>query len=161
MRFYYRFIHPIQHLLAQGLHDWLWRLIGEQLPAFVGTYAFKELCRKWVPTKVRVGELPFMPEYVGSHWSPDAHIDVVVINWRLKEILLGEVKWTGDSIRRSVLRGLVEKTNLVVPDVGEDWQVHYAFFSRSGFTNAAVAEAQSYQALLVDFKTLGRVLGAE
>jgi hypothetical protein len=60
-----------------------------------------------------------------------------------------------------VVRGLVEKTNLVVPDVGEDWQVHYAFFSRSGFTDAAVAEAQSHQALLVDLKTLGHVLGAE
>jgi uncharacterized protein len=161
MRFYYRFIHPNQHLLAQGLHDWLWRLIGEQLRAFIGTYAFEELCREWVLTKARAGELPFMPEYVGSHWSPDAQIDVVAINWRLKEILLGEVKWTGDPIRRSVVRGLVEKTNLVVPDVGEDWKVHYAFFSRSGFTDAAVAEAQSYQALLVDLKTLGRVLGAE
>jgi len=24
MCFYYRFIHPNQHLLEQGLHDWLW-----------------------------------------------------------------------------------------------------------------------------------------
>lgn len=38
------------------------------------------------------------------------------INWRLKEILLGEVKWTGGPIRRSVVRGLMGKTNLVAPD---------------------------------------------
>lgn len=159
MRFYYRFIHPHQHLLAQGLHDWLWQLISEQLRAFIGTYAFEELCREWILTKARANDLPFMPEYVGSHWSPEAQIDVVAINWRLKEILLGEAKWTGDSIRRSIVRGLIEKTNLVVPDSGAGWKVHYTFFSRSGFTEAAVAEAKNHQVILVDLKTLGYTLG--
>ncbi len=160
MRFYYRFIHPNQHLLAQDLHNWLWQLISEQLRAFIGTYAFEELCREWTLTKARAGELPFIPEYVGSHWSPKAQIDVVAINWRLKTILLGEAKWTSDPVRRSIVRGLVEKADLVVPDDGQGWQVHYAFFSRSGFTEAAVAEAQNHQAILVDLEQLGQTLGA-
>ncbi|MFL7871368.1 MAG: ATP-binding protein [Candidatus Promineifilaceae bacterium] len=158
MRFYYRFIHPNQHLIEQGLHDWLWQLISEQLRAFIGTYAFEELCREWILTQARSGQLPFIPERVGSHWAPDAQIDVVAINWRLRQILLGEAKWTGNPINRKIVRDLIAKTPLVVPDEGEGWQVHYAFFSRSGFTEAAVAEAQKHEAILVDLDMLGEVL---
>jgi len=158
LRFYYRFIHPNQHLLEQGLHEWLWKLISEQLRAFIGTYTFEELCREWVLTKARAGQLPFMPERVGSHWAADAQIDVVAINWRLKQILLGEAKWTGKAMKRPIVRELIDKTERVVPD--DDWNVHYAFFCRSGFTDPAIAEAQKHSALLVDLETLGRDLGA-
>jgi AAA+ ATPase superfamily predicted ATPase len=160
LRFYYRFIHPNQHLLEQGLHDWLWTLIGEQLPSYVGLYAFETLCREWLLTQARAGKLPLMPERVGSHWSPDAQVDVIAINWRQKSILLGEAKWMQEPIRRSIVRELVEKTGKVVPDEGEGWSVTYALFSRSGFTGAAAAEARQHGALLVDLDTLGRDLGA-
>ncbi len=36
----------------------------------------------------------------------------------------------------------------------EDWQVHYALFSRAGFTDAARAEAESVEAILVDLQRL-------
>lgn len=158
IRFYYRFIHSNQHLLAQGLHDWLWQLIEEQLQPFTGTYSFEELCREWILIQARAGELPFVPERVGSHWAPDAQIDVVAINWRLKQILLGEAKWTGSPINRRIVRDLIAKTTLVVPGEGLDWQVHYALFSRSGFTDAALTEAREYKAILVDLEGLGKVL---
>jgi uncharacterized protein len=164
LRFYYRFIHPNQHLLEQGLHDWLWALIGEQLPSYVGLYAFEELCREWVLVKAQAadsaGQLPFMPERVGRHWSPEAQIDVLAINWRLKSVLLGEAKWTQDRVRRSTVRDLIGKTERVIPDTGEQWNVHYAFFARSGFTEAAIAEAHQHNALLVDLEKLGEDLGA-
>lgn len=158
MRFYYRFIHPNQHLIEQGLHDWLWQLISEQLRAFIGTHAFEELCQEWILTQARSGQLPIIPERVGSHWAPDAQIDVVAINWRLRQILLGEAKWTGNPINRKIVRDLIGKTPLVVPDEGEGWQVHYAFFARSGFTEEAIAEAQKHEAILVDLDLLGKVL---
>jgi AAA+ ATPase superfamily predicted ATPase len=158
MRFYYRFIHPNQHLLEQLLHDWLWQLISEQLRAFIGAHAFEELCREWILVKARAGDLPFLPERVGSHWAPDAQIDVVAINWRLKQILLGEAKWTGNTLNRKIVRDLMAKRTLVVPEPEEDWQVHYAFFSRSGFTDAAVQEARQHDAILVDLENLGQVL---
>jgi AAA+ ATPase superfamily predicted ATPase len=158
MRFYYRFIHPNQHLLEQGLYEWLWQLISEQLRAFIGTHAFEELCQEWILVKARSGELPFIPERVGSHWAPDAQIDVVAVNWRLKQILLGEAKWTGNPLNRKIVRDLVAKRSLVVPDTGDGWRVHYAFFSRSGFTDAAVQEAMQHEAILVDLDLLGQVL---
>jgi uncharacterized protein len=95
---------------------------------------------------------------MGSHWARDAQIDVVAINWCLRQILIGEAKWTGSAINRKIVRDLVAKMPLVVPEEGEGWQVHYAFFSRSGFTEAAVAEAQKHEAILVDLDMLGEVL---
>jgi len=96
---------------------------------------------------------------VGGHWAADAQVDVVAINWREKAILLGEAKWSTDPIRRSVVRELVDKAPLVTPET--DWRVHYAFFARAGFTEAARAEAVAHNALLVDLERLDRDLQEE
>lgn len=56
------------------------------------------------------------------------------------------------AVGRSVIRELMEKASRVVP--GESWRVHYAFFARAGFTDAARAEAESLEASLVDLGTL-------
>jgi len=37
---------------------------------------------------------------------------------------------------------------------GEEWQVHYAFFARAGFTDVARAEAGAMGVLLVDLEKL-------
>ena len=66
--------------------------------------------------------------------------------------LLGECKWGVDAVGRSVIRELVEKSPQVVPE--DDWQVHYVFFARAGFTDAARAEAEAVGAQLVDLETL-------
>jgi len=152
LRFYFRFIEPNLEMVELELTDLLWERIGEQFRAFVGVTAFEELCREWALTRARTGALPFMPELVGSHWAPDAQVDVVAINWREQAILLGECKWGSEAVGRSVIRELVEKAPRVVP--GESWQVHYAFFARAGFTDAACAEARSLDAALVDLETL-------
>ncbi len=127
LRFYFRFIAPNLDLVEQELTGLLWERIGEQFRAFV-VLTFEELCREWTLTQARGGKLPFAPEIVGSHWAPDAQVDVVAVNWRERAILLGECKWGADAVGRSVVRELVDKAPRVVP--GEGWQVHYAFFAR-------------------------------
>ena len=147
-------------MIELELTDLLWERIGEQTSAssvepfraFVGVTAFEDLCREWTLTQARAGALPFMPELVGSHWATDAQVDVVAINWRERAILLGECKWGVKAVGRSVIRELVGKAKRVVP--GEGWRVHYAFFARAGFTDAARAEAESLEASLVDLETL-------
>jgi len=54
------------------------------------------------------------------------------------------------------------KTPLVLrdlPDLGQNWHVHYALFARSGFTPAAVVEMQQVQGKLVNLKDMDAVLG--
>ena len=76
----------------------------------------------------------------------------MAINWMDKAILLGEAKWSRDPVGRGVIVKLVEKSEKVVPD--GDWSVHYVFFARAGFTDAARAEASSVNAILVDLARL-------
>jgi AAA+ ATPase superfamily predicted ATPase len=150
--FYFRFIAPNLSLVEQELTELLWQRIRDRFRAFVGLTAFEELCREWTLARARAGRLPFLPEIVGSHWSKDAQVDIVAINWRDKAILLGECKWGTDPVGRSVVRELVGKAPRVVP--GEDWQVFYTLFSRAGLTDAARAEAEPISAQLVDLERL-------
>jgi len=152
LRFYFRFIAPNLGLVERELTSLLWDRINEQFRAFVGLTAFEELCREWTLVQARAGNLPFPPEIVGSHWAKDAQVDAVALNWRDKAILLGECKWGVEPVGRSVIRELVDKAPCVAP--GEDWQIHYVFFARAGFTDAARAAAEAVGAQLVDLERL-------
>ena len=164
LRFYFRFVRPNLSFLAQQMHDLVERRLAEQLRAFIGMTAFEELCREWVLAQARVGKLPFTVEEVGSHWGGGVQVDVVAINWREKAILLGEAKWQAEPIRRSVVRELLaEKTPKLLktlPDDGAGWRLFYAFFARSGFTDAARAEATAVDALLVDLARVDQDLSS-
>ncbi|HKZ86404.1 MAG TPA: ATP-binding protein [Anaerolineae bacterium] len=156
LRFYFRFIDPNIDMVEQGLKDALWDIIAEQFRSFIGTTAFEEICREWTLVQARARRLPFIPETVGSHWASDAQVDVVAISWRRRSILLGECKWTVGRVDRGIVRELVDKTPLVRRALaeaektpGKDWTVHYALFSRAGFTDAARAEAKTVGAQLV------------
>jgi len=148
LRFYFRFIAPNLNMVEQNLSETLWEEISDQFRAFIGATVFEELCREWVLAQARAKELPFSPQHVGSHWGPDAQVDVVAVNWREKAILLGECKWGVDDVGRSVIRELAEKAPKVVP--GTDWHVHYVFFARAGFTQAAIEECKTLDAQWVD-----------
>lgn len=159
LRFYYRFIEPNVEQIEMGLDRTTWERISEQFRAFIGRFTFEEICRQWVLAQARHSRLPFTPEYVGSDWSGEAEVDVVAINWRERQILLGECKWTVDAMGRSIVTGLVEKTPLIVSL--KDWTVHYAFFSRAGFTDAAEAEMRQIGAIGVALERLDRDLRGE
>lgn len=55
-----------------------------------------------------------------------------------------------------LFRELIDKTPKVVPE--SDWQVHYVFFARAGFTEAALEEVQTVGAQLVDLNKLDQDL---
>jgi uncharacterized protein YjbI with pentapeptide repeats len=61
-------------------------------------------------------------------------------------------------VDRAVVRELLEaKTPKVLrdlPEGGAGWKIHYAFFARAGFTEAACTEARSTGAQLVDLAAL-------
>lgn len=159
LRFYFRFIDPHLEMIEQGLTELLWSRIREQFRAYVGATAFEELCREWLLGQARQGQLPFQPELVGSHWSKQAQVDVVAINWRERAILLGECKWGARPVGETVIRELIEKAPKVVP--AEGWQVHYAFFARAGFSQAARRQAEAIGAHLVDLKRMDQDWAAQ
>jgi uncharacterized protein len=158
LRFYFRFMDPNLDLIEQKQTNLLWERIKEQFRAFIGQTTWEELCREWIMLQANQGKLPLAIELVGSHWSADEQVDIVAINWRDKAILWGECKWGLPTVSRKTIRELVDKTSQVVP--GDDWQVHYIYFARAGFTDAARAEAEKLDAILVDLDRLDNDLRA-
>jgi AAA+ ATPase superfamily predicted ATPase len=164
LRFYFRFIVPNQRALELELMEAVWADIRDQLRAFVGGTAFEELCREWVLLQARQGQLPFVPEDIGSHWATNVQVDVVALSWREKAILLGECKWGVEQVGRALLRELVEakapKVLAALPGEGVGWKVYYIFFARAGFTEAAQTEAKHHRVTLVDLAQLDQDLQA-
>lgn len=169
LRFYYRFVAPNRSRIAQGLYDTLERQFAEQLRAFVGAM-FEELCRTWTLAQAQAGALPFSPDFVGSDWSAQHQADVVAVNWREHQVLVGEAKWTDEPPDRKDWRDFAERAQKVVERLraadptrkarGESapWQVHLMIFSRRGVTPALRAEAKQANARLLTFPELARDL---
>jgi uncharacterized protein len=153
-RFYFRFLFPHQKSLMSA--EETTAHIKNELRGYIGL-SFEKLAQQWVVAQARAGKLPFSPEAVGSHWSRRVQVDVVAINWQSRDILLGECKWGTEAVNRQVVRELIEgKGPKVRQDLldGEQWTIHYALFSRAGFTEAAAAEMAARQGLLVDLALL-------
>ncbi|MCB0032319.1 MAG: hypothetical protein KDE28_30625, partial [Anaerolineales bacterium] len=111
-------------------------MLYDHLLDFIGTHTFEELCREWVGIAAEMGTLTILPERIGSHWSRNAQVDVVAINWRTRQILLGECKWGQGEVDAAVMQTLVARTDRVLP-AQISWQVQYVLFARHGFTPAA------------------------
>lgn len=160
-RFYFRFIAPFYDYLPFDM-DRVLDKVKQELRAFVGLTAFEELARQWVIQQGKAGKLPLVPDLVGSHWSSRVQLDVVAANWPARQVMLGECKWGHKAVTRQVVRELVEgKTPRLkrdLPDSGDGWQVHYAVFSRAGFTTAALDELAAHAGLAIDLSTLDAAL---
>lgn len=152
LRFYYRFIDPNLHLLDGGLPHRLWQMIEDNFRAFVAL-AFEDICRDWLVAQAQQEKLPFAADNVGAHWSKTVQVDAVVINWRERQLLLGECKWGDAPVSRNVLTELIEvkrpKVLADLPDGGAGWTVHYALFARQGLTEATHMLAAQQQVRLM------------
>ena len=161
LRFYYRMVEPNRSYLAQQIYDPIVRNFTEQLRPFVaGT--FEDLCRTWTLEMGKAGRLPFMPEFVGSDWHGDVQADVVAVNWREAQVLLGEAKWGDDAIRLEVYKSLHERAQRVLAHMPspKPWTPHFALFARRAFTAPVVAAARQDGTRLVTFAGIVSDLGA-
>ena len=154
LRFYYRFILPNRSLIAQGVYTALDREFREQMRGFVGA-TFEELCRTWTLVQARHGGLPFSPEFVGSDWGAHHQADVVAVNWRDHQILIGEAKWEMDDFDHKAWRKFLDRVQYVLARLkaadparkaGQEpeWACHLFLFCRRNMTPAvrtAVKEA--------------------
>jgi hypothetical protein len=139
LRFYFRFLENRQEQLALGIQDQALAEISKHLIDFIGAYTWEEICREWTIRAGAKGELPYLPDQVGSTWNAKAQVDVVGFNSMEKTLILGECKWTRSQTKPRVLKELIEKkTNNIILEEGS-WQVFFTGFSRSGWTSGALA----------------------
>ena len=155
LRFYFRFLAPYQRSFMRP-HETLVHLQNE-LRAFVGIH-FETIAQEWVAQQARNNQLPFMPEAIGSHWSRHVQVDVVAVDWRNRNILIGECKWGAQPVGRQVAMDLIEgkapRLQAELPQAGKGWTFYYALFARAGFTEGARSEMLKQDVLLVDLALL-------
>ncbi|NIM94998.1 MAG: AAA family ATPase [Anaerolineales bacterium] len=145
LRFYYRFLSTRQSQLAMGVQERALSQIEQNLPGFIGSHTWEELCREWLLRAGDLGALQVIPDRVGSIWSHDLQIDVAGIHTRKKTLVLGECKWSEKPVGRGALNDLVGKTSSIVPDGGK-WTVFYLGFARNGWTKPAERFAREMDA---------------
>jgi uncharacterized protein len=156
LRFWFRYVHPNQSSLSLGLADAiLEQRIRPDLGHFVAG-AFEEASRKHIAWLARQGQLPFLPERIGAWWERDAEIDVLAVSRAEGQALVGECKWSQKPAGTNVLEQLKQKAQALS---GEFSQLHYALFSRSGFTPALEAQAQNENVALYRLEEIVRAAG--
>lgn len=151
LRFWFRYIHPNLGSLDLGLADAiLEQRVKPDLDHFVSG-AFEEASRQHLARLARQGKIPFLPEKIGAWWERESEIDVLAISRTEKQALVGECKWSVNPVGVDILDDLKQKSRAIQGE-GEILQLHYALFSRSGFTPAleAVAQAEGVRLYRVD-----------
>lgn len=149
LRFWFRYVQPNMGSLELGLASAiLTQRVRPTFSIYVGQ-AFEEASRTHIARLARAGDLPFLPERVGSWWDRDAEIDLVAVSDTEQSIILGECKWSSRPVGVNILRDLEEKAQNLIVSKGFI-HVHYALFSKRGFTSAMKAEAKERDIRLVE-----------
>lgn len=140
LRFFYHFLSAYQAKLALGEQQELLNDIERNLPDFIETYTWKELCREWVLRASAHGELPVSVQDVGGAWARGHDLAVVGIDEEARHLVLGSCLWTGAPAGRHQVESLVAETEVLAPP-GENWRVFYLGFAAPGWSEEARQQA--------------------
>jgi AAA+ ATPase superfamily predicted ATPase len=140
LRFWFRYVHPNQGSLELGLADSvLDQRIQPDLDHFAAV-AFEEAAREFIAAKAREGKLPFLPERIGSWWSRAGELDILAISSSERSALVGECKWSVNPVGVNVLEDLKIRSAKMIQESNLE-HIHYALFSRKGFTDVLMKQA--------------------
>ncbi|EMA56895.1 hypothetical protein C468_17094 [Halorubrum kocurii JCM 14978] len=128
LRFWFRYVAPNRGTLEQGHTAPVREAIAETLPIHTSR-TFETVCQQAAQTS----GFPVACSRVGRWWYGGEEIDVVGINRDANQLVLGECKWTSSLVGREVFDDLTALESEVRWQ-GDDREVSYALFSRSGFT---------------------------
>ena len=141
LRFWFRFVAPNRSTLEQGRTTSVRETITDSLPTHT-SLTFESVCRQ----AVRTSSFPVTCSRVGRWWYGGEEIDIVGLNPQSETLLVGECKWTNTAVGT----GLLTDLERLVPEVrwgSDERTVHYALFSRSGFTDEIEQHATNRQNL--------------
>ncbi|MBX3055884.1 MAG: ATP-binding protein [Anaerolineae bacterium] len=142
LRFHYRFLAAYQSKLAMGQQQEVLRTIEANLPQFIETNTWREICQEWLLYASDRGELPVPIQVVGGEWKRSFEVDVVGIDEGSRSLILGTTHWREEPVGAEVIQELVQKTAAIIPR-NESWRVYYVGFSAHGWTPTAQARAEA------------------
>jgi AAA+ ATPase superfamily predicted ATPase len=140
IRFWFRYVHPNQGSLELGLADnILAQRIKPDLDHFAAI-AFEEAAREYIAARARAGKLPFLPDKIGSLWGRTGELDVVAISPSERMALVAECKWSVNTVGINIYEDFKQRADKMAKESNIE-HLHYALFSRRGFTSALKEKA--------------------
>ena len=155
--FWYRYIHPLQSVLELGNINLAKEHVQKNLPSYMGLRA-EDVVRELLTAfngKNFMG-LTFNFKEIGSWWTQKDNsfaeraeeIDIVALGDDY--VLLGEVEWSNQLSRSSLLFDLLRKGKLFPLRLPQK----YLLFSRSGFTDECLVEMKKVGCISLTLKNL-------
>jgi AAA+ ATPase superfamily predicted ATPase len=153
-RFWFCFVSPnLSDLETDDAEGVFAYAVQPQMNDFASSI-FETVCRAFIRKKNRLGELPFRVSRLGRWWgklnqtvfaddgkekfiSVNSEIDIVAVDSKFKNYILGECKFRNSEMDAADLNRLKEKAS--VTKIGA--AIRYALFSKSGFTKGLTEQA--------------------
>lgn len=160
-RFWFRFIPDHNSLIARGGGEIVYRRIEPYLNEYMGK-VFEDICREYLWAQLLDGTCPVLFSSIGRWWGNDpkrkcqAEIDIIAEQDK-HTLLMGECKWTNETVDVSVLDTLMDRKRLFPHKT-----VHYYLFAKRGFSERCIQKAEALgNVYLVSFPQLCINMGIE
>ena len=137
-RFWYAFVFPNLSELEAGDQEGVWSyIVKPELDNYV-SYVFEEVCREYLRDQNKKQLLPFHFAKIGRWWNKTDELDVMAIDKEKKQYIIGECKYKNSAFALSDLKKMQKK---FVPKA-LDTTMYYWLFSKNGFTQEVLGEAE-------------------
>ena len=155
VRFWFRYVYPYKgELELDNQQIVLDELEKDFVQKFVA-FAYEDVCKDIFASLCRTGELDFTPSRIGSYWlndvNSDTQIDVMAVDHQRKRLFAGECKYHSKPVDAPVCYALEEKVkqSAELQAAFPSYQVIYGLFSKSGFTQRMMEQAQGRSDILL------------
>jgi len=141
-RFWYRFVAPNVSNIESGMGE---AVFEKRILPFLSDYmgrVFEDICRQYMSRRNKAQSLPVWVNGIGRWWGGNPQerrqeeIDIVAA--AENSAIFGECKWRNEPAGREALESLVTRSLLLRRYAAR----RYMIFSKSGFTEALVREAE-------------------
>ena len=139
-RFWHRFVPSLVTLIEAGYDNIYDMRVKPFIPEYMGR-TFETICRQYLLRLNVKDRLPFLFDTIGRWWGgnpitkQESEIDIVAAS--KDSLIIAECKWQNEGVGKKVYAELREKSALFTGR-----EIYYYLFSKSGFTDALLNEAE-------------------
>ncbi len=153
LKFWFGVVHPHLELIEFGEPGELRRLIANKLDEHVKS-VFPDICLDFLKEIMgRTRLFGLNPEF-GAWWSSTSAIDIALLSENKERVLVGLAKWENEPLTSEELFTL--RKNAQSAFKGKT--IHYALFSRFGFTKSVIEVAREEHMFLYTLENIERLL---
>ena len=155
IRFWFRYVYPYKgELELDNQQIVLDELEKDFIQKFVA-FSYEDVCKDIFASLCRSKAVDFAPSRIGSYWlndiNGDTEIDVMAVDHLKKQVFAGECKYHNKPVDATVYYELEEKVkkSSELRTAFPGYKVLYGLFSKSGFTQRMLDQAEGRDDILL------------